>query len=128
MESVLSTLARSLSNDIADSGELRAKQFATKVAKEFVADVGDVQNRLAQLRRQIKRGAIQPVAPFPQEGNVKLNQLSADEIELLEVLVLHPELAPTALADVADDELRSPPAQEIFQTYRRFEESGYSLD
>ena len=54
--------------------------------------------------------------------------MSADESELLEILVLHPELAATALTDVADDDITSSPAREILQTYRYLEEGGHSLD
>jgi hypothetical protein len=54
--------------------------------------------------------------------------LSADESELLEILCLHPELAATALTDIADDDLTSSTARELFQTYRRLEEGGFSLD
>jgi len=56
------------------------------------------------------------------------HSLSAEETELLEILILHPELAPLALTDVAGEDLTSPPARELFQTYRRLEEGGHSLD
>jgi hypothetical protein len=61
-------------------------------------------------------------APF------NFGDLSSAEIELLEILCLHPELAPTALTDVADDDLKSVTARELFGTYRRLEEGGFSLD
>jgi len=57
-----------------------------------------------------------------------LRPLSADEAELLEILILQPELAPIALTDVAEEDLTSSAARELFQTYRRLEEGGHSLD
>jgi len=37
-------------------------------------------------------------------------------------------LAPIALTDVADDDLSSATAREVFGTYRRLEEGGHSLE
>jgi DNA primase len=49
-------------------------------------------------------------------------------VELLEILDLHPNLAADALAEIADDDLSSAAAREIFATYRRLEESGLTIE
>ena len=47
---------------------------------------------------------------------------------LLELFVLHPELAPTALSEIAEDDLAAEAAKLLFRTYRQLEEAGESLE
>ncbi|WP_411018666.1 hypothetical protein, partial [Salmonella sp. s29873] len=54
--------------------------------------------------------------------------LAPCESELLELLVIHPELAPTALQEIGLEDLEAPAAQRLFETYRNLEEAGESLD
>lgn len=57
-----------------------------------------------------------------------LGDLSAEEIELLEILVLHAELAPLAFSRVRVDDLRGKPAKTLFNTFRMAREMGESAD
>jgi DNA primase len=133
LEEILKTIARGTDESVVDAASLRAKQLIARLARQFGLDESDVRNRFNQLRRakggERARGredeaVISSTPPLSHSPT----HLSPDETELLEVLVLHHELAATALTDVADDDLVSPSAREIFQTYRRLEEGGYSLE
>jgi hypothetical protein len=46
----------------------------------------------------------------------------------MELLVRFPELAPTALAELADDEISNAAVKFLFRLYRGLEEAGESLD
>ncbi|MEX2173114.1 MAG: DNA primase [Pirellulaceae bacterium] len=127
LEEILKTIVRGLPADAIDASSLRAQQLLARLARQFQLDDGDVRTRFAQLRRGVKsRAAETPEAPA--EPTYKLAALSIGECELLETLGLHPELVAVALAEVADDDLSSEPAREIFSAYRRLEEAGQSLD
>src|SRR5437763_8025475 len=95
-------------------------------------DEGVIPTRFNQLRKGVKmrksKYKSQSNDPSQSTFDLRPSTLSADESELLEILVLHPELAATALTDVADDDITSSPAREILQTYRYLEEGGHSLD
>lgn len=59
---------------------------------------------------------------------LSLGDFSAEELELLEILVLHAELGPLAFARVRMDDLRSKPAKTLFNTFRLAREMGESAD
>jgi DNA primase len=128
LEDILTTIARGMTAGAIDAVGLRAQQLIARLARQFALDEADVRSRFNQLRRSKgfgleSRASERNPVPGPQPQS-----LSSDETELLEILVVHPELAPTALSDVADDDLSSATAREIFQTYRRLEEGGHSLE
>ncbi len=64
----------------------------------------------------------------PAGPPLTLGDLSAEELELLEVLVLHTDLAPLAFARVRVDDLRSKPAKTLFNTFRLAREMGEAAD
>jgi DNA primase len=130
LEDVLGTIVVGLSGEQHDAFSLRIKQFTVPVARRFAMEVADVQHRLAQLRKTVKRPVSEPVASAsaPAYNPYKAKQLSPHETELLEILMLHPEIAGTALAEIADDDLPTPAAREVLQLYRSREETGLSLD
>jgi DNA primase len=128
LEDILTTIARGMPAGMIDAVGLRAQQLIARLARQFALDEGDVRSRFNQLRRSRGPGAragedSSSLAPSPS-----LQPLSAEETELLEILVLHPELAPIALTDVADEDLTSASARELVQTYRSLEEGGHSLE
>ena len=130
LEDILTTIAKGTGESVVDAAGLRAKQLIARLAREFALGEADVRERFNQLRRGKGPGLgarVEDTMLNPSPGP-SLQPLSASEAELLEILVLHPELAPTALTDVADDDLTSATARELFQTYRRREEGGHSLD
>jgi len=126
LEEILKTIASGMTAGAVDAAGLRAAQLLSRLARQFALDEADVRERFQRLRKGPK--IVETDEPARAERSHKLAELSPFETELLEILCLHPELAPTALADVADDDLTSPTARELFQTYRRLEEGGDSLE
>jgi DNA primase len=131
LEDILTTIARGLPAGAIDATALRAQQLIARLARQFAVAEGDVRSRFNELRRANPRGQKPEVRSHIIEVPSDLRPVtsfSAEETELLEILVLHPELAATALTDVADDDITSSPARQIWQTYRYLEEGGHSLD
>ena len=131
LEEILTTIARGSDGSAIDAAGLRAQQLIARLARQFGLDEADVRSRFIQIRRSSLRGQKSEVGsqnPDLQRPTSDFRSLTSDETELFEILVLHSELAPTALTGVAEDDLESPAAREIFQTYRRLEEGGHSLE
>jgi DNA primase len=130
LEEILRTIASGLPNGTLDQSGLRAQQLLARLARQFVLDETDVRSRFNQLRRGIKSkyGDLSQPAAEPTQVSHSVSLLKPAEIELLEILVLQHELAPTALGEVAEDDLGSATAREIFLAYRRLEEAGQSLE
>jgi DNA primase len=127
LEEILTTIARGMPPGTIDSTGLRAHQLLALLARQFQLDDGDVRTRFNQLRRSVK-SRVDATNEAPAEPAYKLASLSPVEIELMEILDLHPSLAADALAEIADDELSSAAAREIFATYRRLEEAGLTIE
>jgi DNA primase len=134
LEDILRTIARGTDDSVAGAANLRAKQLIARLSRQFGLDEGDVRSRFTEIRRSITGSQKAEVrdrsidAAHDTRPLASFSSMSIEECELLEILCLHPELAPTALTDVADDDLTSSTARELFQTYRRLEEGGFSLD
>ena len=129
LEDILRTIAAGLPAGTLDQSGLRAQQLLARLARQFVLDEADVRSRFNQLRRGKVEGRKSNVeSPDLRPSTFDIRQLSPPEIELLEILVLHHELAPTALGEVGEDDLTSATAHEIFSAYRRLEEAGQSLE
>jgi DNA primase len=129
LEDILSTLARGARPGALDAGGLRIHQLLSRLAREFHLEEADVRARFSQLRRNTTSTFLNR----PEENRsaavaYKLSDLLPHESELLELLVQHPELAATALAEIADDDLASEPAKAVLRTYRQLEEAGQSLE
>jgi DNA primase len=127
LENILKTIAGGLTGGV-DAASLRAAQLIARLARQFGVGEPDVRTRFAQLRKGAKASDESTERTASQPRSHKLAALSPFETELLEILCLHPELAPTALADVAEGDLASPTARELLATYRRLEECGDSLE
>lgn len=136
MERVLTRLARkSLIRDL-DTKNLQIKQKLARVAREFFVDVEDVSRRFLGICNAAKEAkspprstsfATSPAAPTLRP-EFKLTAISLDEIELLEILVAHHDLACTALAELCELDLAADATKVIFRTYRQLEEAGESLE
>jgi DNA primase len=127
LEDILGTIARGMPQGAIDNSGLRAHQLLARLARQFQLDDGDVRSRFTQLRRTVK-GRVEATPESSPETEYKLSALSSCECELIELLDLHSELAPVALAEIAEEDLASAVARAILATYRRREEAGESLD
>jgi DNA primase len=139
LEEILATIARGLPPGTLDTSSLRVQQLLSRLARQFALNDLDVRQRFSDLRRaNAKTGVLSTQYSVPsttavasdrsRRSTAAISSLTSSETELLEILVLHPELAPTALTEIADDDLSSATAHELFQTYRRLEEGGHSLE
>jgi DNA primase len=135
LETILTTISRGLPPGTADATALRANQLLARLAREFHLEIADVRERFQQLRKSV--AAKSPSRPVVVDGpnatdgtnkTYKLAELSPRECELLELFALHPELAPTALSEIAEDDLAAEAARLIFRVYRQLEEAGEPLD
>jgi DNA primase len=138
LEEVLATLAHAPNDPLStpESQRLREQQIISRLAREFRVDEADVRDRLKGLRtKNAGRGTFvaaseprreaqddQPLAP------VLAASLDPRERELLELLCIHPELAPTALQELGTDDLPSAAARDVFAVYRQLEEAGENLE
>jgi DNA primase len=146
LESILQTIAQGVSGGAIDATGLRAQQLLARLARQFALEEADVRARFGQLRRRTEPSrapssehsvpgtqySVQSTDGETGRGDESMSlsfrALPAADGELLEILVLHPELAPTALTDIGDEDLASPAGRQIFQTYRQLEEGGFALD
>jgi DNA primase len=126
-EDVLSTIASAMVHTDHDLYRLRAKTFALTVARRLSLELSDVQDRLEHMLRDARQRRPKEIEEVVQ-AEYTAAMLSSCERELLEILALHPELAPVALAEIAEEDLASAVARAILATYRRREEAGESLD
>lgn len=130
LEDILDVIAGGLSKSSHDMFTLRSKQLAVRLAREFRLEPSDVQERMNQRRRTTKETPTR-IASSPSwvnEDRVRRKDLPVLECELLEILIQHPELAPTALQELGTDELSHPFSQKVFRVYRELEESGETLE
>jgi DNA primase len=129
LEDILGTLARGTAPGVLEAGGLKVHQLLSRLAREFSLDEAIVRSRFSQLRKEVKPAATAALdEPHQPAATYRFAQLLAPECELIELLARHPELAPTALSEIADDDLTSEPARIIFRTYRQLEEAGQSLE
>lgn len=132
LEEILRTIAQSMPPGSIDATSLRAHQLLSRVARDFRIDESVARARFDQLRRAgSAKGSSFASASNEQDDaaiDYSFSALDPNEAELLEILALHPELAPTALQEIGVDDLLAPAARRLFETYRNLEEAGESLD
>lgn len=138
LENLLQTLARAARASGMDATTLRVQQMLTRLARFFALDEADVRQRYRQLlrsaaHRREERWA-RAASPSQDQDGERLEEghrlacLTPLERELLEVLVLHPELVPVAVGELAEADLDSATARALLATYRTLEEAGQALD
>lgn len=132
LEDILRTIAQSMPGGSIDATSLRAHQLLSRVARDFRIDESVARARFEQLRRHNGAKPSGSAAASSESGGESIDYsfatLGPNEAELLELLALHPELAPTALQEIGLDDLLAPAAQRLFEIYRNLEEAGESLD
>ena len=128
LEEILTTLAHGTPAGTLDTGALKVHQLLARLAREFGLEESVIRSRFSQLRRTIKGSFRENREENEETSNYRPSDLSPRECELIELLVQHPELAPTALSEIADDDLTSQPARLIVRAYRQREEAGRALD
>jgi DNA primase len=140
LENVLATLAHAPNDPLStpESQRLREQQIIARLAREFRVDEADVRERLKGLRsKNVQRSSAAKPTSEPRRDDVAddrsmapvpASSLDPRERELLELLCVHPELAPTALQELSSEDLPTPAARELFAVYRQLEEAGENLE
>lgn len=135
LEEILATIAKApapATGAPADS-PLREQQLMSRLARQFAVPEGELRSRVNQLRRQPQRGAPRPAAERPAavaepQRLPKVRDLDAREVELLEILVVHPELAELALREIEVGQLKSECIRTIYRTIHGIHDSGGTPD
>ena len=127
LEQILTLVAKAprVSADDTSAKLLRERQLLARLSREFRLDESVLRARVADLRR---------AAPAKRQGGkgnsmpVPLDALTPHEAELLEILIVHPELVDAALLEVATEFLANAGVQAIFECYRQLSEAGWSAE
>ncbi|MFO0903621.1 MAG: DNA primase [Pirellulales bacterium] len=131
LEQIVATVARTPRDMNAAPNIMREHQILTRLARAFSVDEEVLRQRAKELRgQQAKSGTrpSEPEGPQVQGPPIMLRSLPPEEVELLEIAVVHPELAPMAFAAVRVDELKSPHARLLFNSMKLLHDQGEPLD
>ena len=151
LESVLGSLAKIPESSQGDSRVVvRLEQIISRLSRQFGIGQSQIKMRLGDLRKQSRRWAnVSDASTAHRSGGVeteheavhgdssdfhqqpveyRYDELSAVELELLEILATNTDLVPMAIERIAPKNLVSPTALAIFQLYLNLELEGHSLD
>lgn len=151
LESVLGSLAKIPESSQSDSRVVvRLEQIISRLSRQFGIGQSQIKMRLGDLRKQSRRWAnVSDASTAHRSGGVeteheavhgdssdfhqqpveyRYDELSAVELELLEILATNTDLVPMAIERIAPKNLVSPTALAIFQLYLNLELEGHSLD
>lgn len=148
LENVLGSLAKIPESSQSDSRVvMRLEQIIGRLSRQFGIGQSQIKMRLNDLRKQSRRWS-SPSGLSPSNTEVsnpsssietaenslhqpieyRYDQLSAVELELLEILAINTDLVPVAIERIAPGNLVSSTALAIFQLYLNLELEGHSLD
>ena len=132
LETILSTIARAPRPQLGTSTEmrLREQQILSRMARQFNVAESVIRDRLNELRRKAPHGrpSAVPSDQQPTAASPKVRELDAREVELLEVLVMHPELVAYAVGEIGIGQLRSEPLRAIYGTIHGIHDEGGTSD
>jgi DNA primase len=132
LEEILSTIAKA-PRPVEDGSDLRLReqQMLGRLARQFALPENELRSRLNNLRRQGSSRPLrqfEPDAPEQVSAAPKVRDMQPREIELLEVLILHPELVEQAIRDIDFDHLRSELVKQLFHTIQSIYAAGRTPD
>lgn len=132
VEEMLALLARVPHSNLISNEAffLRQNQVLPRLARRFAIPEDSLRERLTALRQQqarfVKRAEEAPTASAI--SLLKTSALTPYERELLELILVAPEIAPLALERVQSGWLQCPAAQHMLNVYEQLEFSGQSLE
>lgn len=135
LEGILATIAKAPGRVAGASADvrLREQQFLTRLARQFGLPEHELRSRVNDLRhkreRQAPVGAVER-QPAPAKPLVvpKLRDLESREVELLEILVIHPDLVELAISEIEVGQLKSECIRIIYRTIHGIHDSGGTAD
>jgi DNA primase len=132
LEEILATLAEVPAFQVGDrsASKIREGQVLVRLSRAFGMQPEQLRSRLNELRRkQQTRKAPKRGPEEPRSANAdQVRGLSGREGELLEVLVLHPELVAEATSQIEEGQLESPVARKLFHTIHTIHEASRTAD
>jgi len=136
LEEILATIAKASAQMTGAAGDvrLREQQFLMRLARQFGLPEQELRSRVNDLRRKPNRTAAvakpqRPAAGPTQSLSVpKVRDLDSREIELLEILVVHPDLVELAIREIEVGQLKSECVRTIYRTIHGIHDSGGTPD
>jgi DNA primase len=129
LESLLKIIAKAprLTVNTTSSKTIRERQVLSRLAREFRVEESMLRTQIMDLRRRSSlRSETESVQVRP--AKYQRSQLDPTEVELLEIMAVHPELCDTVLEEVPADVISSPAIQDILDRYREVAEMGDTVD
>jgi DNA primase len=141
IEEILQTMARASRRTGAssDAAGLRQDQILVRLSRQFGMGTGTLRARLDEIRRQSVQRQRIPMASIdgapsltdesaPPAVEYRYSELTPAESEWFEILVLFPELAPSALERFPPEFFESTTARALHQLYETLELDAHALD
>lgn len=131
LEDILATIAKAPRSLTAATTEtrLREQQLLARLARQFTVAESDLRTRLHDLRSQAAtRTAAPRAAAAPAQKPPRVRDLAPRDIELLEILLLYPELVPEAFSRIDVGQLTAAAAQTIYHTIHCLHDAGRTPD
>lgn len=129
LETLLNVVAKAprLTANTTSSKTVRERQVLARLAREFRVDDAMLRTRIAELRLRTAPRFPSQTAPAQATKYIR-SQFDPVEVELLEIMAVHPELCDTVLEEVPTDLMTSPPLRQIYACYRTVAEMGEAVD
>ncbi len=128
LEQLLSVIAKAprLSRETKSSRLLRERQILSRLAREFHVEEATLRQRVGELRKA-EPDRVQAKAA-PSSGVSNRLQLAPVYVELLGILVTHPELAESVLDEIVLTDLPDEPVRAILTAYRQLVAKGEAAE
>lgn len=132
LEEILATIAKAPRSLTATTTEtrLREQQLLARLAREFAVAEADLRTRLNDLRRKPAGGTTpaRPVAEPPSKPAIRVRDLEPREVELIEILLVHPELVAEAIQGIEAGQLKSAAVRTIYHTFHSLHDADRTPD
>ncbi len=131
LEDILSTIAKAPQKMAGGAAELRLReqQMLARLARQFSLPEHEIRSRLNDLRRRTSQRTV-PITDSGQHEKTtpKVRQLDPREIELLEILILHPEFVDETIREIEIGQLKSEVVKELYKTIHGIHDAGRTPD
>ncbi len=132
LETLLKIVAQAprLTANSSSAKVVRERQVLARLARQFQVNEETLRTRVAELRQ---RGQLRRRTDGPEEGprrsqKIDRSQLNPAEVELLEIIAVHPELCDTAFEAVSPESITSAPIKDIYARYHDVSAAGEAVD
>jgi DNA primase len=118
LEEILGTMARAPKTRAEEAGDVRLRehQMLARLARRFGVPDGQLRTRLGELRRRSVSRAEKKTGDEARAAAPHVRDMDPRDVELLEILVTHPEYVGQAIAEIDVGQLHCQPARQIFYT------------